>query len=111
MHLLHRDSCFKRIQQDPGLIPPRKARISTDGFRDYTGPVFQIPFFDYPGNDGFPGAWRVDEQFGFGPNRSWQEWKMEKDQIETLRYRLIAYTGNFDASKVEDAYKAFAVVK
>ena len=42
-------------------------------------------------------------------NRSWQEWKMEKDQIETLRYRLIAYTGNFDASEVEDAYKAFAV--
>jgi len=67
--------------------------------------------FDNPGNDGFPGSWRVDEQFGFGPNRSWREWEMEKDQVETLRYRLIAYTGNFDASKVEDAFKAFADVK
>ncbi|HEY6376944.1 MAG TPA: DUF6807 family protein [Edaphobacter sp.] len=70
-----------------------------------------IVVFDYPGNDGFPGSWRVDEQFGFGPNRSWREWKMEKDQTETLRYRLIAYTGKFDASKDEDAYKAFVAVK
>lgn len=70
-----------------------------------------IVVFDYPGNDGFPGSWRVDEQFGFGPNRSWREWKMEKDQTETLRYRLIAYTGKFDASKDEDAFKAFVDAK
>jgi len=33
--------------------------------------VAHIVIFDSPDNKGFPVAWRVDNQFGFGPDKSW----------------------------------------
>ena len=59
-----------------------------------------IAVCDSPGNVGFPVAWRVDSQFGFGPDRSWREWSMHKGQSEALRYRLLAYTGDFNTTEV-----------
>jgi Methane oxygenase PmoA len=70
-----------------------------------------IVLFDSPDNNGFPVAWRVDDQFGFGPDRSWREWKMEKGQTEALQHRLIAYTGEFNPVAIADAYKAFVTGK
>jgi hypothetical protein len=77
--------------------------IQVDGRND----LAHLVVLDSPKNSGFPVSWRVDDQFGFGPNRSSQEWKMEKGQTEVLRYRIIAYTGKFNSSEVADAFKAF----
>lgn len=68
-----------------------------------------LVIFDSPANTGFPVSWRVDDQFGFGPDRSWHEWKMDKGQTEVLRYRIVAYTGRFNPTAIADAYNAFAL--
>jgi Methane oxygenase PmoA len=81
--------------------------IRVDGRND----LAHLAILDSPNNTGFPVSWRVDDQFGFGPDRSWQAWKMEKGQTEVLRYRLIAYTGEFNAAAIEDASKEFATGK
>lgn len=81
--------------------------IQVDGRND----LAHLVVFDSPDNKGYPVAWRVDSQFGFGPDRSWQEWKMEKGQTEVLRYRLIAYTGEFKPAEIADAYKVFVTGK
>lgn len=81
--------------------------IQVEGRND----LAHLVIFDSPDNTGFPTVWRVDDQFGFGPDRSSQEWKMEKGQTEVLRYRLIAYTGPFNPAAVADAGKAFAAGK
>ena len=81
--------------------------IQVDGRNDLAHTVI----FDHPDNNGFPVSWRVDDQFGFGPDRSWREWKMEKGQTEALRYRLIAYTGEFNSAEIADAYKIFVTGK
>jgi|ERR1035438_6333079 hypothetical protein len=78
--------------------------VQVDGRND----LAHLVVLDSPENSGFPVSWRVDDQYGFGPDRSWQEWKMEKGQTESLRYRIIAYTGKFNSAEVADAFKAFA---
>ena len=70
-----------------------------------------IVIFDSPKNSGYPVSWRVDDQFGFGPDRSWQEWKIEKGQAEILQYRLIAYTGEFNPGAISESYKAYITGK
>ena len=50
--------------------------IQVEGRND----LAHIVIFDSPDNSGSPVIWRVDDQFGFGPDRSWREWKMEKGQ-------------------------------
>jgi hypothetical protein len=77
--------------------------IQVDGRND----LAHLVIFDSPNNGGSPVSWRVDDQFGFGPDRSWREWKMEKGQTEVLQYRVIAYTGQFNAKAITDAYRAF----
>ena len=77
--------------------------IQVEGRND----LAHIVIFDSPDNKGFPIAWRVDNQFGFGPDRSWREWKMKSGQTELLHYRLIACTGKFNPVAIAEAYKAY----
>ncbi len=78
--------------------------IQVDGRDD----LAHIVVFDSPANTGFPVAWRVDGEFGFNPDRSWREWSLESGQSEILRYRLLAYTGDFNPPEVNRAWAEFA---
>ena len=66
-----------------------------------------IVIFDHPDNYGSPVPWRVDSQMGFGPNTEPVERRLEKGKTEVFRYRLIAYTGDFDAVGMTRAWKEF----
>jgi hypothetical protein len=77
--------------------------IQVDGRDD----LAHIAAFDSPDNNGFPTVWRVDGQFGFGPDRSWREWTLDKGQSEVIRYRLFAYTGDFNAVQVNREWTEF----
>ncbi len=56
-----------------------------------------IAFFDHPENAGFPLPWRVDGQFGVGPVRArLGDWRIEEGETETIRHRLVVYTGQFN---------------
>lgn len=67
-----------------------------------------IAVFDSPHNAGFPTAWRVDNQFGFGPNTEATEWKLAKGTEKVLRYRLMAYCGDLDVAAMTKAWNQFA---
>lgn len=66
-----------------------------------------IVVFDHPDNHDFPAPWRVDSQMGFGPNREYADWRIERGKTETIRYRLIAYTGNLNPVEMTHAWKEF----
>jgi hypothetical protein len=66
-----------------------------------------IAVFDSPGNAGFPTPWRVDSQFGFGPNTEGTEWKLPKGMDKIFRYRLIAYCGDLDVAAMTREWKQF----
>jgi hypothetical protein len=66
-----------------------------------------IAVFDYPDNPGFPSPWRVDSQYGFGPNTESVENRLDKGKTRNYRYRLIAYGGTLDAAAMSRAWKEF----
>ena len=56
-----------------------------------------IAIFDHSQNAGFPQPWRVDKQFGVGPVRArLGDWKIEAGETETIKHRLIVYTGDLN---------------
>ncbi len=56
-----------------------------------------IALFDHSENAGFPQPWRVDHQFGVGPVRArLGDWKIEAGETETIRHRLLVYTGELN---------------
>jgi len=68
-----------------------------------------IAIFDHPANKGYPQKWRVDQQMGVGPVRSVDaDWTIKKGETETLRYQLLAYTGNFNDLELNNAWGKFA---
>jgi hypothetical protein len=67
-----------------------------------------IAILDHPQNYGFPVAWRVDSQMGFGPNRNAVERRIGKGKIEIFRHRLIAYTGSLDPAELNRVWEEFA---
>ena len=67
-----------------------------------------IAVFDHPDNFGFPVAWRVDSQMGFGPNRNASERRIEQGRTEIFRHRIIAYTGNLNPAELNLAWDEFA---
>ncbi len=77
--------------------------IQVDG-RDDLG---HFVIFDHPDNRGFPVLWRVDSQFGFGPDAAWADWKVDKGKSVVVRYRLIAYTGDLNPGEMTRAWKEF----
>jgi hypothetical protein len=66
-----------------------------------------IAVFDHPDNHDFPAPWRVDSQMGFGPNREYADWRIAKGKKETIRYRIIAYTGKLNPVELTHAWKEF----
>ncbi|MGK0188721.1 MAG: putative membrane-bound dehydrogenase-like protein [Verrucomicrobiales bacterium] len=79
--------------------------MQVDG-RDDTG---HIAIFDHPENKGFPHPWRVDGQFGVGPVRArLGDWKIAKGETETIRHRLVAYTGGLDDTALTEDWKRFS---
>jgi hypothetical protein len=77
--------------------------IQVEGRND----LAHITVFDYPDNPGFPTPWRVDGQYGFGPNTEAVENRLEKGKIRNYRYRLIAYGGTLDPAAMSRAWKEF----
>lgn len=56
-----------------------------------------IAIFDHPENTDFPISWRVDGELGVGPSRQITgDWSLQPGEVETVRYRLIVYTGDLD---------------
>ena len=66
-----------------------------------------IAIFDHPDNPNFPASWRVDQQFGFGPDLEGREINIEKGKALTVRYRLVAYTGKLDRAEIMQGWKEF----
>ncbi len=64
--------------------------------------------FDHPDNKGFPIPWRTDTQFGLGPSRQiLGDWKLNKGEIENVRYRIVVYTGNRNDADLNRLWKEF----
>ena len=67
-----------------------------------------IAIFDHPSNKDFPIPWRVDGELGVGPCRAiLGDWKIEKDQTEVVRHRLLVYTGLLNENTLKAAWGAF----
>jgi hypothetical protein len=64
--------------------------------------------FDHPQNKAFPTPWRVDNEFGVGPSRQIiEDWTIPKGETETIRYRILIYTGPIDQSQIREVAKAY----
>lgn len=69
-----------------------------------------IAIFEHPSNTGFPNAWRVDNELGVGPSRQISgDWNIPKGNSEKMRYRLIVYTGAFNADIISRLWKEYSV--
>ncbi|MCR9229070.1 MAG: PmoA family protein [Flavobacteriaceae bacterium] len=67
-----------------------------------------IAMMDHPDNRAFPTPWRVDSQFGLGPSiQILGDWKIPKGSTETIKYRLLIYTGNRDNDLIARTWKEF----
>ena len=78
--------------------------IQIDG-RDDLG---HIAILDHPDNAAFPTPWRVDNELGVGPSRQiLGDWGIPEGNEETIRYRLIVYTGSLDPNELKNAWKEY----
>ncbi|MBX3422109.1 MAG: PmoA family protein [Pirellulaceae bacterium] len=65
--------------------------------------------FDHPQNFSYPQAWRVDSQFGVGPVPTRQgDWSIAGGQQETIRHRLVAYTGHMSNAELMQLWSAYS---
>lgn len=68
-----------------------------------------IALFDHPQNNGFPLPWRVDGQLGVGPVRArLGEWQIRKGQTETIRHRIVIYTGQRNSRRLNHHWLQFS---
>lgn len=71
-----------------------------------------ISILDHPKNDGHPLHWRTDNQFGAGPSRAISgDWTIPSGKSVMFRHQFVIYTGAFDAVRVDEEWKKFAVAK
>lgn len=78
--------------------------VRIDGRTD----MAHIAILDHPDNNGFPIAWRVDNEFGVGPSRQISgDWAIPQGGSETIRYRLIVYTGLRDDTFLHQQWKFY----
>jgi len=69
-----------------------------------------IAILEHPSNAGFPNAWRVDNELGVGPSRQISgDWSIPKGKSETIRYRLIVYTGEFNPDLIARLWKEYTL--
>jgi hypothetical protein len=67
-----------------------------------------MAIFDHPSNGGFPQTWRVDDQLGIGPVRARTgDWTIEKGKTETIRHRIVAYTGDLNEIELTNLWKEY----
>ncbi|MEX2400868.1 MAG: DUF6807 family protein, partial [Rhodothermales bacterium] len=67
--------------------------VEIDGRSDFG----HIALFDHPDNAAFPVPWRVDNELGVGPSRQiLGDWSLAAGESTTIRYRILAYTGERD---------------
>lgn len=78
--------------------------IRIDGRDDFA----HIAMLDHPDNNGFPIAWRVDNQLGVGPSRQIiSEWSIPRGHTEVFRYRLVVYMGDRDKKLIDTLWKDY----
>ena len=64
-----------------------------------------IAIFDHTDNMGYPQPWRVDEQFGIGPVLAkLGDWQIKKGETKIFQYQIVAYSGELDATKINDLW-------
>ncbi len=67
-----------------------------------------ITIMDHRENAGFPQTWRVDGQLGVGPARSRAgDWTIDNGETETIRHRLLMYTGALDDVWMTDRWNDY----
>lgn len=67
-----------------------------------------IAIMDHPANRAFPTPWRVDNELGVGPSiQILGDWKINEGETETIRYRLMVYTGEINQDELTLAWKEF----
>ena len=70
-----------------------------------------IAIFDHPKNSDFPQPWRVDGQLGIGPSRAiLGDWKIPKNETETIRHRFIIHTGKLDSKALTKKWEDYSKV-
>ena len=68
-----------------------------------------IAIFDHPQNADFPQTWRVDGRMGVGPVRARTgAWEIHKGEMEIIRHRLVAYTGDLDDVELRELWKEYS---
>lgn len=103
----HAEAVNANGQRDKGTEQQRAiwldVGIQVEGRND----LAHFAVFDYPDNPGFPIPWRVDDQYGFGPNTEAVENRLDAGKTRNYRYRLIAYGGTLDPAAMSRAWKEF----
>jgi hypothetical protein len=86
----------RAMWNDIGLLVPGRDNLA------------HIAILDHPDNEAFPTPWRVDNELGVGPSRQiLGEWTIPEGEAETIRYRLIVYTGDFQEDFLTQAWKHY----
>ncbi len=68
-----------------------------------------VAIFDHPENRGYPNKWRVDGELGLGPAYTRdQDWNLEKGHTETLKHRLVVYTGKLNEMEMTETWNQFS---
>lgn len=68
-----------------------------------------VAIFDHPENRGYPNKWRVDGQLGLGPAFTRDgDWVIEAGKTETIKLRLLVYTGEANDLKINESWGKFS---
>ena len=68
-----------------------------------------VAIMDHPDNPRHPAPWRVDGQYGFGPNPCIAgAWELPKGQRTLSRYRILPFCGCARGETIEASYAEFA---
>jgi putative membrane-bound dehydrogenase-like protein len=68
-----------------------------------------VAIFDHPENRGYPNKWRVDGQLGLGPSFTRDgDWNIEEGKTETIKLRLLFYTGEVNDVELTDSWAKFS---
>ncbi|MCY4674920.1 MAG: PmoA family protein [Bacteroidetes bacterium] len=87
----------RAMWMDVGLILPGREDMA------------HVAIFDHPDNADFPQPWRVDGQLGVGPVRArLGNWTIEAGNTETIRHRLLVYTGEMSDIAMRAKWEDYA---
>ena len=79
--------------------------IAVDGVEE----MAHVALFDHPDNEGFPVAWRVDNELGVGPSRQiLGPWSLRTGERTRARYRLVIYMGERNPVHLNRSWIDFA---